>query len=96
MKEKIYKLDGTTLRVDVETAEEMIEAGEVSRELTDQSRWETYEDIVVKHNDKHYVTSKSHGSTEIQEGRSNWDYATEVVWHEVEKRQVMTEQWVRI
>lgn len=64
-------------------------------EVTDNSRWSIFHDMVFKDNEKYYQTSYSVGATECQDERP-WEYEDEIECVEVEKRQVLVEKWMPI
>lgn len=51
----------------------------VKENIIDQSRWSTFFERIVKHNDKFFAIIFSRGSTECQEGSESIDDIYEVV-----------------
>lgn len=68
---------------------------EVEVSIIGQGRWNTQFKGIYKHipTDKHFQIYFSKGSTECQDEELFYDYIVEAI--EVEKKQVMIEQWVK-
>jgi len=64
--------------------------------IVDGGRWSSHHRIIFKDKDgKYYSTGYSIGATECQDERP-WEYETQVKCIEVEKRQMLVEQWVPV
>ena len=61
--------------------------------VVDNSRWSIDHKIIFEYEGKFYKTYYSVGATECQD-ESPWEYKDKVECIEVEKKQVMVEQWV--
>lgn len=64
-------------------------------DIVDTSRWSEEHYIVFEHEGKFYQTRYSCGATEMQD-ESPWDDVEEVVSFEVEEKEVLVKQWVRV
>lgn len=68
----------------------------VEDKIIDSGRWSIHHKIVFKDTDgKFYQTTYSVGATECQDEHP-WEYESMVKCTEVEKKQVMVEQWVPV
>lgn len=67
----------------------------ISDEIVDNSRWSIIHEIIVSLEGKFYQANYSVGATESQD-ESPWEYENEVEFFEVEPKQVMVTQYVRI
>jgi len=68
----------------------------VEETIQDQSRWNTYFKGIFINNktNKHYSVIYGRGSTECQE--SELFYTDEVIFTEVELKEVITKEWVKV
>lgn len=67
----------------------------IKDKVWDNSRWSIFHEIIFEHEGKFYQTSYSVGATECQD-EGPWEYEDEVECTEVEKRQVMREEWIPV
>ena len=67
----------------------------VSDKITDTSRWSENHDIVFEYEGKFYTTGYSCGATEMQY-EEPWEDEADVTSWEVEKKEVLVEQWVKV
>jgi len=63
--------------------------------ITDNSRWSIYHEIVFEDKGKFYKTHYSVGATESQDERP-WEYEDNVECTEVELREVKVKKWVPV
>ena len=64
-------------------------------EINDTSRWSVYHTLVFEHEGKFYQTQYSVGATEYQD-ESPWEFEEEVKCYEVEEKEVVVKQWVKV
>ena len=63
--------------------------------IIETSRWSELHEIVFSYKDKYYQTSYSQGLTELQD-ESPWEYDDEIECVEVEQKEVLVKQWVKV
>jgi hypothetical protein len=63
--------------------------------ITETDRWSEHHDIIFEHEGLFYCTGYSCGATEMQY-QSPWDDEDTVDCLQVEKKEVLVEQWVTV